>query len=229
MVGAAGEAIVSSNRQSCVRWATRPSPMAASNHVLCLCRRTRCPRTPGSLQRSPLPGPGPPLSLSPRGTQRCILRRYCRCRCCFLPTPQSHTRTTAPASASRRRQRRRVCPVAVAVFARRGRGDPSPQLLQCGQGARRFRRAGLACAPRDEVPASAVVTVVCRRQRRQQGQRRRLSKEGRERRDNALKLVRDRGHGRGAEAERRAPLVSLSSPEGVSRDCLFWRSVSFVF
>ena len=137
--------------------------------------------------------------------------------------------TTAPASASRRRQRRRVCPVAVAVFARRGRGDPSPQLLQCGQGARRFRRAGLACAPRDEVPASAVVTVVCRRQRRQQGQRRRLSKEGRERRDNALKLVRNRGHGRGAEAERRAPLVSLSSPEGVSRDCLFWRSVSFVF
>lgn len=75
LAGAAGEAIVStSDRQSCVRQATRASPMAAPNHVLCLCRRTRRLRTPGSLQRSPLPGPGPPLSSSPRGTQRCLLR-----------------------------------------------------------------------------------------------------------------------------------------------------------
>ena len=79
--------------------------------------------------------------------------------------------TTAPASASRRRRRRRVRPVADAVGARRGRGDPSPQLLQRGQGARRFRRAGLACAPRDEVPASAVIAAVCRQRRRRQRQR----------------------------------------------------------
>ena len=89
LTGAAGEAIVSSNRQPCVMRATRASPMAAPNHVLCPCRRTRRPRTPGSLQRSPPPGPGPPLSPSLRGTQRCLLRRYFSCRCCFLPTPQS--------------------------------------------------------------------------------------------------------------------------------------------
>ena len=75
-----------------MRRATRASPMAAPNHVPCPCRRTRLPHMPGSLQRSPPPGPGPPLSQSPRGTQHCLLRRYCRCRCCFLPTPQSHTR-----------------------------------------------------------------------------------------------------------------------------------------
>ena len=33
----------------------------------------------------------------------------------------------------------------------------------------------------------------------------------------------------GAEAEWRAPLALLLSPEGVFRDCLFWRSAHFVF
>ena len=134
--------------------------------------------------------------------------------------------TTASVSA---RQRRRVCPIANTVAARRGRGDPSSQPLQRGQGARWFHRSGLACAPRDEVSASAVVAVVCRRRRRQRRQRWRPSKEGRERRRNVLQLVRDRGRGGEMEAERRAPLASLSSPEGVSRDCLFWRSARFVF
>ena len=124
--------------------------MAASNHVPCPCRQTRLPRTPGLLQRSPLPGPGPPLSPSPRGVQRCLLRHIA----VVVAAAASFRRrnltrgTTAPASASRRRRRCCVCSVADAIVAQHGRGDLSPQPLQRGQGARCFCRAGLACSVR---------------------------------------------------------------------------------
>ena len=48
------------------------------------------------------------------------------------------------------------------------------------------------------------------------------SKEDRERRGNALQLVRNSGRGRGAKAERRALVASLLSPEGVSLEIAYF-------